>query len=91
MRTCWCVLLRIPAWEHANAERAAEFRRERAGQPLSAQSRMLPPNLPAPFDNWPRGRQRSFSVTPDDTITLRTLGVFEETDGQTRFLPRRFS
>jgi hypothetical protein len=67
----------IPAWNEANAQRKAALMRERSGEDLSAPSYMLPPNLPAPFDNWPRGCQRSFSVTPDDTITLRTLGAFE--------------
>jgi hypothetical protein len=67
----------IPAWEKANAQRMAALMRERSGEELSAQSYMLPPNLPIPFDNWPRGCQRSFSVTCDDVITLRTMGAFE--------------
>ena len=75
----------IPGWERANAQRKAALMRERSGEDLSAQSHMLPANLPVPFDSWPRGCQRSFTVRPDDTIALRTLGAFEETDDQTHF------
>jgi hypothetical protein len=67
----------IPAWEKANAQRMTALMRERSGEDLSAQSYMLPPDLPVPFDNWPRGCQRSFSVTCDDVIALRTMGAFE--------------
>lgn len=46
-------------------------RRRRAGEPVIARSSDLPPGLPSPFENWPRGGQRSFTVTADDRIALR--------------------
>jgi hypothetical protein len=78
--------VRLAAFEEERRVRTAALVAERDGKPVTACSSELPPNLPAPFDNWPRGRQRSFSVTPDDMIMLRTLGAFEETTQ-----PRRFS
>jgi hypothetical protein len=47
---------------------------ERTGQPMSAQSYMLPDGLPAPFELFPVGRQRCFTIDPTDTITMRQLG-----------------
>jgi hypothetical protein len=66
----------IPAWEREKAARVAALMAERTGRPTSARSADLPSKLPAPFDNWPVGRQRTFTVDVDDTITLRTGGVF---------------
>jgi hypothetical protein len=57
----------IEAWERAFAERKAALRRERNGKPLTAQSYMLPRNLPSPFGD---GR-RCVVVNPNDTITLK--------------------
>jgi hypothetical protein len=61
------------AYERDYRERVAALveRRRRAGEPVNAQSCDLPPGLPAPFENWPRGGQRFFSVASDDTIKLK--------------------
>jgi hypothetical protein len=77
--------VRLAAFEQQRAERTAALMAERDGKPVTACSSDLPPGLPVPFDR-PRGRQRSFVVSSDDTVTLRTLGAFEETTQ-----PRRFS
>jgi hypothetical protein len=59
----------VEAWGRANDERKAALVAERDGQPLRVQSWLLPPDLPAPFDNFPvGGRRGSFVVYPADTI-----------------------
>jgi|SRR6516225_1754220 hypothetical protein len=63
--------------ERENERRAAALMAERMGEPLNAQSYMLPDGLPAPFERFPVGRQRCFRVEPDDTITLRSSGRFQ--------------
>ncbi|OBJ86510.1 hypothetical protein A5640_11130 [Mycobacterium asiaticum] len=61
-------------WEREKAARVAALMDERRGQPLRVQSWQLPPGLPPPFEHWPRGGgRRSFIVTPDDQIELRTM------------------
>jgi hypothetical protein len=62
----------ITAWHRDNALRKAALVAERNGEPVTVQSEMLPDGMPSPFEHWPRGGNRgSFTITPDDVITLR--------------------
>lgn len=78
MSMCWLLASGDPEslekWEAEHAERMAAELAERAGKPLRVRSSQLPKGLPPPFEKWPRGGggQRSFIVTADDQITLRT-------------------
>jgi hypothetical protein len=66
----------VAAWERGKAARKADLISERYGEPLTARSSDMPPGLPPPFDiKWTRGR--SFSIDPDDTITLREFGSWQ--------------
>jgi hypothetical protein len=51
--------------------RIAQLMRERSGEPVGCTSYQLPDGLPTPFEHWPPGAQRTFTVTPDDVVTLR--------------------
>ncbi|MGV0081735.1 hypothetical protein ACRUZW_26025 [Mycobacterium colombiense] len=62
-------------WEAEHASRLAALMDERRGQPLRVRSSQLPSNLPPPFENYPRGGQRVFTITDDDVITLTMMGV----------------
>jgi len=58
------------------AEQAAkELAEQRRGAPVHAQSYQLPSGLPAPFETFPTGGQRCFTVEPSDVITLRMRPV----------------
>jgi hypothetical protein len=46
--------------------------RQRTGEPVSAQARQLPRGLPPPFNRGPR----TFLVSADDVIALRSMGAF---------------
>jgi hypothetical protein len=63
----------LAAHERDYRERVAALveRRRWAGEPVNARSSQLPFGLPPPFEQWPRGGQRWFTVTADDRITLR--------------------
>jgi hypothetical protein len=61
--------------EAEHAARLAAAMDERRGQPLRVRSSQLPSNLPPPYDNYPRGGQRVFTITDDDVITLTMMGV----------------
>ena len=66
----------LAKWEAEHASRLAALMDARRGRPLRVRSSQLPPKLPPPFENWPRGSgQRVFTITPDDTITLTVMGV----------------
>ena len=51
-------------------ERTAALIQEKMGEPVLAHSAHLPSGLPAPFERFPRGELRGFSVMPDDRIHL---------------------
>lgn len=53
------------------AQRTAELMRERHGKPVNCRSYQLPSGLHAPFESFPVGGQRCFTVAPDDTIILK--------------------
>jgi hypothetical protein len=57
------------------AQRTAELMRERHGKPVNCRSYQLPSGLPAPFERFPVGGQRGFTVTPNDQIILKPRQV----------------
>jgi hypothetical protein len=78
----WLICSDSPAamaeWNAEYAERFGAELSERAGKPVRVQGWMLPPGLPPPFEQFPRGGggRRSFVVDPTDTITLRQFAAF---------------
>lgn len=52
-------------------QRTAELMEQRRGETLNCQSWQLPRGLHAPFEGFPVGGQRCFTVDPTDTIALR--------------------
>ena len=68
--------LALSTFERERAQRVAELIAERRGKPVHVRSHQLPPGLPEPFGQFPRG-QRTFVVRPDDSITLRTMGAWQ--------------